>query len=397
MRRRSWVGRWRGDRRAAARGAHEGTARGGSGSRRPAWLTSVRAPARPTGNSRSRCSPSSATVAPGQRVGPGPDRVQRADRQPDPATAPVQRADDRLALRHPREGEDVAVGEERPVATAGERRVAPAQVREAAHGREHPRVPGVRRPGHGAAVVRVLAPFEPDLVAVVDARHPDVREERVVGGQERVDVAAHAGEEARDVVRGEQVELGERDRPRQPCPGAREAAVELRGVAALRVAPEVDAGPEGEHRAQEAGVVHGGVLLVALQPSGRVEEVLAQDVGVGALRADRAAHRRHVVVVARGPRALAEHVDHVEAPAVDRPRRPQPAPQDRVLALVHLGAHAGAGEVEHREGAHAGPPDVAIGVGGVGEDVVVAGRRRGAGGDARRAPPRTRDGVRWCG
>ena len=237
-------------------------------------------------------------------------------------------------------------------------------------------------PVEAAAVVGVSAAFQAGFVTVVDAGHTGPgelqREGQAQQGQRaRRVAAAQFGQQARRVVAVEQVELsklvgkGDRcDRPRQRrhqrCSRQPRGKRRDRTVANPARQPETQTRQPALYRQGEAVVVHGAVFLIALQPARGLGEVLAQHVGVGPCLADGLAHRAHVrrVVPSAGP--FAEHVDHVQPPAVHRPRRFQPARQQRILCTVDGLLHAAVGEVQHRQGGVSFPAQHrAIGLAGI--------------------------------
>ncbi len=108
----------------------------------------------------------------------------------------------------------------------------------------------------------------------------------------------------------------------------------------------------------EAVVVHGAILLIPLQPLARLEEVFAQHVGVRVLLLHRAANGAHVAAVALGGAAFPQHVDDVEAPAIDLVGGAHPIAQDGVIGAIDGVLHLFAGEVELGHAADALPADV---------------------------------------
>ncbi len=137
-----------------------------------------------------------------------------------------------------------------------------------------------------------------------------------------------------------------------------EPAIQLFGADLDGVVGDVLTGQEGADRMGEAVVVHGAVLLIPLQPLARLEEVLAEHVGVRVLLLHRAANGAHVAAVAFGGAALTQHVDDVEAPAIDLVGGAHPVAQDGVVSPIDCVLHLLAGEVELGQAANALPADV---------------------------------------
>lgn len=137
-----------------------------------------------------------------------------------------------------------------------------------------------------------------------------------------------------------------------------EPAIQLFGADLDGVVGDVLARQEGANRVGEAVVVHGAVLLIPLQPLAGLEEVLAQHVGVRVFLLHRAANGAHVAAVALGSATLPQHVDDVEAPAIDLVGGTHPVAQDGVVGAVDGVLHLFAGEVELGQAADALPADV---------------------------------------
>ncbi len=219
-------------------------------------------------------------------------------------------------------------------------------------------IPGGGFPREAATAIRVVATREPHLVTVVDGGHADIGEQQGGGEAHPLFVLSQQVEEAGGVVAVQQVELGqlvlERDvGPRQPEP-----AIQLLGADLDGVIGDVLAGQEGADRVGEAIVIHGAVFLIPLQPLACLEEVFAEHVGIRVLLLHRAANGAHMAAVALGGAPLTQHVDDVEAPAVDLVGRTHPVAQDGIIGPVDGVLYLLAGEIELGQAANAFPADV---------------------------------------
>ncbi len=213
-------------------------------------------------------------------------------------------------------------------------------------------------PGEAAAAVRIVATGESHLVAVVDGGHADVGDEQGGGEPHPLLVLSQQVQEAGGVVTVQQVELGQLVLERDVGPRQLEPVVELGGADPDGVIGDVLPRQEGADGVGEAVVVHGTVLLVPLQPLARLEEVLAEHVGVRVLLLHRAANGAHVAAVALGGATLPEHVDDVEAPAIDLVGGAHPVAQDGVVGAIDGVLHLLAGEVQLGQAADPFPADV---------------------------------------
>ncbi len=257
-------------------------------------------------------------------------------------------------------GEHIAVGAgiEGLDVAAAQGRTLPADLDQPAVVVVQHMVPGGGLPREAAAAVRIVAAREPHFIAVVDGGHADIGEQQ--GGREPhpLLVLPQQMEEAGGIVAVQQVELGQLILERDVGPRQLEPAIQFFGADLDGVVGDVLAGQEGADRVGEAVVVHGAVLLIPLQPLARLEEVLAQHVGVRVLLLHRAANGAHVAAVALGSAALPQHVDDVEAPAVDLVGGAHPVAQDGVIGAIDGVLHLFAGEVELGQAADALPADV---------------------------------------
>ena len=190
-------------------------------------------------------------------------------------------------------------------------------------------------PGEAAAAVRVVAAGEPHLVAVVDGGHADVGDEQGGGESHPLLVFPQQVQEAGGVVAVQQVELGQLVLERNMGPRQLEPVIQLGGADLDGVIGDVLPRQEGADGVGEAVVVHGAVLLIPLQPLARLEEVLAQHVGVRILLLHRAANGAHMAAIALGSAPLPQHVDDVKAPAIDLVGGAHPVAQNGVVCPIN--------------------------------------------------------------
>ncbi|MND84460.1 hypothetical protein D3C80_763510 [compost metagenome] len=213
-------------------------------------------------------------------------------------------------------------------------------------------------PGEAATAVRIVAAGEPHLVAVVDGGHAYIGDEQGGGEPHALLVLPQQVEEAGGVVAVQQVELGQLVLERDMSPGQLEPAVQLLGADPDGVIGDVLPRQEGADGVGEAVVVHGAVLLIPLQPLARLEEVFAEHVGVRVLLLHGAANGAHMAAVAHGRAPLPQHVDDVEAPAIDLVGGTHPIAQNGVVCPIHGVLHLLAGEVQLGQAANALPADI---------------------------------------
>ena len=207
-------------------------------------------------------------------------------------------------------------------------------------------VPGRAVPGEAAAAVRVVATGQAHFVAVVDAGGADIGEQQGGGQHHALPVFPQQVQEAGRVMAVQQVELGQLVLERDMGPGLLEPAIELGGTDPDGMVGDVLTRQKGADRMGEAIVVHGAILLIPLQPLARLEEVLAEHIGLRVLLLEGVAHGAHVARVALGGAPLPQHVDDVEAPAVYLVGRAHPVTQYGVLGTVDGVLHLLAGKVQ---------------------------------------------------
>ena len=119
----------------------------------------------------------------------------------------------------------------------------------------------------------------------------------------------------------------------------------------------------------EAVVVYDPVPLVALQLVRGVEEVLAHQVGVGPGFADGAADGPAKLLAELRLALPAEHVGDVDAPAVGREGRQEPATEDSVGPIVDAAAQLKAAIVELGQRPYTQPTGVIVGMFVEGEEL----------------------------
>ena len=245
-------------------------------------------------------------------------------------------------------------------------------------------VPGLLVPRHREAARVALLALQPDLVAVQERRAR--RRSRTAA---RTPPAAGPGRRPRTGPAGVSWLPSRSYWQRATAHGiaARKASSDAT-ISSVRPGPAGDDRAEAraavlddaqplEDRVGEPRVVHDAVPLVAVERVGRVVEVLAHQVRVGVRVLDGGAHPAGDLRPELDRALAAQHVGHVDAPAVGRERRLEPAAQDRALARVHRLAQPGVAVVELGQRLHAQPRLVVVGPRA--ERVEAGGRRRRVG------------------
>lgn len=219
-------------------------------------------------------------------------------------------------------------------------------------------VPGRGLPREAATAVRIIAAGEPHLIAVVDGWHADISEQQGGGQLHPLFVLSQQVEEAGGIVAVQQVELGQLVLERDMSSCQLEPAVQLLGADPDGVIGNVLPGQEGADRVGKTIVVHGAVLLISLQPLARLEEVLAEHIGIRVFLLHGAANGTDMAAIALGSTALPQHVDDVKAPAVYLVGCPHPVAQYGVVGAIDSVLYLLAGEVELGQAADPFPADI---------------------------------------
>ena len=102
----------------------------------------------------------------------------------------------------------------------------------------------------------------------------------------------------------------------------------------IRIVGDIGVGEEPPQREGKAAIVHRSIFRIILQPLARVAKVLAKDERLRPGRLRRARNPGDVLKIIARPARLAEHMHHVQTPAVHIPRCLQPVADDAVLAAV---------------------------------------------------------------
>ncbi len=102
----------------------------------------------------------------------------------------------------------------------------------------------------------------------------------------------------------------------------------------IRIVGDIGVGEESPQREGKAAIVHRRIFRIVLQPLARVTKVLAKNERFRLCGFCRARNSGDVLKVIPRPARFAEHMHHVQAPAVHIPRRLQPVSDDAVFAAV---------------------------------------------------------------
>ncbi len=156
----------------------------------------------------------------------------------------------------------------------------------------------------------------------------------------------------------QQVELGQLVLERDMSPCQLEPAVQLLSADLDGVIGNVLPGQEGADRVGKTIVVHGAILLIPLQPLARLEEVLAEHIGIRVFLLHGAANGTHMAAIAFSGTTLPQHVDDVKAPAVYLVGCPHPVAQYGVVGTIDSVLYLLAGEVELGQAADPLPADI---------------------------------------
>ena len=121
------------------------------------------------------------------------------------------------------------------------------------------------------------------------------------------------------------------------------------GVYLLRIVGNISIGKETPDREGKAAIVHRRIFGIRLQPLSRIAKMFAKDKGFRLRLFCRLSDAGDMLQVIPRPAAFAQHMHHVQTPAVHAPRRFQPVAYDTVLAGIDLVDQAGRAIVELRQ------------------------------------------------
>lgn len=121
------------------------------------------------------------------------------------------------------------------------------------------------------------------------------------------------------------------------------------GVYFLRIVRDIGIGEESPDREGEAAIVHRRVFGIRLQPLARVAKMFAKDKSFRLRLLRRTGNAGDMLQVIPRPAAFAQHMHHVQTPAVHAPWRLQPVAYDTVFTGMNLVDQAGRPIVELRQ------------------------------------------------